>query len=253
MPHPDILGPAALIPLIIFILVALLLLVPIDLEGRVARGSDRPETRMRIGWLFGRLHKDVSIGGERGPSEKGAEHASEKVEEEDEEEEHEEEEEEEEGEAGRGRGSFRIALEVLRTEGFLGNLSRLLGGLLGALQVRNLSIDIRIGLPDPAETGEAVGILSAALAPLEALAPVRARILPSFAEEEIAGSVEGGLRIWPIKALPPIARFLLSSPAWRAGWRAASALWREGMPWKRWPGMRPLGWIEKRKSRRGKW
>lgn len=248
MTLPAILGPSALILLIIFILVALLLLVPIDLEGRVAMGRGAPETRMRIGWLFGRLHKDVSIGGERQPSKKGGEHASEKVEEEDEEEEH-----EEEGEARRGRGSFRIALEVLRTEGFLGNLSRLLRGLLGTLQLRSLSIDMRIGLPDPADTGEAVGLLSAALAPLEGFSPVRARIVPNFAGDEIAGSVDGGLRIWPIKAVPPIARFLLSSPPWRAGWKAASALWREGVPWKRWRRMRPLGWIEERKSRRGKW
>lgn len=246
MTLPAILGPAALILLIIFILLALLLLVPIDLEGRVARGGGAPETWMRIGWLFGRLHKDVSIGGEREPSVKGDEQSSEKVEEEDEE-------EGEEGEARRGWGSFRIALEVLRTGGFLESLSRLLRGLLGTLQVRNLSIDMRIGLPDPAETGEAVGLLSAALAPLEAFSPVRARITPSFAGEEIAGSVEGGLRIWPIKALPPIARFLLSPPAWRAGWRAASALWREGMPWKRWQGMGPLGKRQRRKSRRGKW
>ena len=253
MTLPAILGPAALILLIIFILLALLLLVPIDLEGRVARGRGAPETWMRIGWLFGRLHKDVSIIGEREPSEKGDEQSSEKVEEEDEEEEHEEEEEEEEIEARRGRGSFRIALEVLRTGGFLESLSRLLRGLLGTLQVRNLSIDMRIGLTDPAETGEAVGLLAAALAPLEAFSPVRAKIVPNFAEEEIAGSVEGGLRIWPIKALPPIARFLLSPPAWRAGWRAASALWREGMPWKRWQGMGPLGKRQRRKSRRGKW
>jgi|GEM_PF-343266 hypothetical protein len=249
MSHPAILGPAALILLIIFILLALLLLVPIDLEGRIARGGGAPETWMRIGWLFGRLHKDFTFSNELEPSEKGVEQAPEMggVEEE------EEEEKDEESEAGGGRGSFRIALEVLRTGGFLESLSRLLRGLLGTLQVRNLSIDMRIGLTDPAETGEAVGLLAAALAPLEAFSPVRAKIVPNFAEEEIAGSVEGGLRIWPIKALPPIARFLLSPPAWRAGWRAASALWREGMPWKRWQGMGPLGKRQRRKSRRGKW
>lgn len=250
MTIPAILGPAALVLLLLFALPALILLVPIDLEGRASRGRGAPETRMRIGWLFGRLHKDVSIGDERQPSQKRAEQASERR---GEEEKDDGEEEDEKREVRRGRGTFRIALEVLRTEGFIESLSRLLRGLLGTLQVRNLSIDMTIGLLDPAETGEAFGLISAALAPLEAFSPVRARIVPSFAGEEIAGSVEGRLRIWPIKAVPPIARFLLSSPAWRAGWRAASALRREGMAWKGWPGMRPLGWIEKRKSLRGKW
>ncbi|UEC42794.1 MAG: hypothetical protein METHAR1v1_870002 [Methanothrix sp.] len=255
MTIPAILGPAALVLLLLFALPALILLVPIDLEGRASRGRGPPETRMRIGWLFGRLHKDFTSSDELEPSEKEAEEASERRREEEghEEKEHEEEEEDEKREVRRGRGTFRIALAVLRTEGFLESLSRLLRSLLGTLQLRSLSIDMRIGLPDPAETGEAFGLISAALAPLKAFSPVRARIVPSFAGEEIAGSVEGGLRIWPIKAVPPITRFLLSSPPWRAGWKAASALWWEGMAWKRWRRMRPLGWIEERKSRRGKW
>ncbi|HPE63598.1 MAG TPA: hypothetical protein PLQ49_05780, partial [Methanothrix sp.] len=82
MTHPAILGPAALILqllLLLFVLMALLLLVPIDLEGRVSWGGDRPETRMRIGWLFGRLYKDVYSCGEREPSEReGGEAAPEK-------------------------------------------------------------------------------------------------------------------------------------------------------------------------------
>ncbi|MDF0590335.1 DUF2953 domain-containing protein [Candidatus Methanocrinis natronophilus] len=251
MTLPAILAPAALVLLLLFALLALILLVPIDLEGRASWGRGPPETRMRIGWLFGRLHKDFTSSDELEPSEKGVEQTSDM---EGEKEEHEEEEEEEgQREVRRGRGTSRIALGVMRTEGFLESLSRLLRGLLGTLQVRSLSIDMRIGLPDPADTGEAVGLLSAALAPLEGFSPVRARIVPSFAGEEIAGAVEGGLRIWPIKAVPPIARFLLSPPPWRAGWKAASALWRGEVPWKRWRRMRPLGWIEERKRRRGKW
>jgi len=132
-------------------------------------------------------------------------------------------EEEEEGEAEGGRGSSRIALEVLRTEGLLGNLARLLRGLLRAIRVQLLRIDLVIGLPDPAETGEAVGLLWAAIFPLDALIPLRATIVPSFSEEMLAGSAEGRLRIVPIKILPPLALFLLSPPALRAGVRAIRA------------------------------
>jgi hypothetical protein len=211
-----ILGSALLILLLLFILLALLLLIPIDMEGRVSIGGDRPETRMRIGWLFGRLHNDVSRGSdEREPSTEGEEEAPEKGKGEDE--------KEEGGEAEGGRGSFRVALDVLRTEGFLGKVAHLLRGLLGAIGVQLLRIDLVIGLSDPAETAEAVGLLWAALFPLEALAPVRSRIVPSFAEERLAGSAEGKLRIVPIKIVPPLARFLLSPPTWRAGWRAIRA------------------------------
>jgi hypothetical protein len=215
MSLPAILGFALLILLLLFILLDLLLLVPIDLEGRVSRGGDRPETRMKIGWLFGHLHKDVSRGAvEQEPSKEGEEQASKKDE---------DDEEEEDKETEGGRSSSRIALEVLRTEGVLRKIANLLRGLFGAIRVRSLEIDIRLGLPDPADTGEAVGLLWAILIPLEAVTPVRAKIEPTFSEEMLEGSAEGKLRIWPYKTVPPLIVFLLSPPTLRAGWKAIKA------------------------------
>lgn len=219
MTHPAILGPAALILqllLLLFVLLALLLLIPVDLEGRVARGGDRPETRLRIGWLFGRLQKDLFRGSEREPSKAWGEKAPPAEEEEGKEEEGER---EDEGE-GRGRSSPRIALELLRTRGFLRSLGDLLRGLFGAVQVQSLRIDLSVGLSDPADTAEAFGLMMAVLIPLEAVTPLRSQVAPSFSEERLAGSAEGVLRIAPIKIVPPLARFVLSPPAWRAGWRA---------------------------------
>jgi len=222
MTHPAILGPAALILqllLLLFVLLALLLLAPVDLEGRVARGGDRPEARVRVSWLFGRLQRDLFRGGEREPSKAWGEKAPPAEEEEGKEEEGER---EDEGE-GRGRSSPRIALELLRTRGFLRSLGDLLRGLSGAVQVQSLRIDLSVGLSDPADTAEAFGLLMAVLMPLEAVTPLRAEVAPSFAEERLVGSFEGRLRVVPIKILPPLARLLLSPPAWRAGWRAIRA------------------------------
>ena len=219
MTHPAILGPVALILqllLLLFVLLALLLLIPVDLEGRVARGGDRPETRLRIGWLFGRLQRDLFRGGEREPSKAWGEKAPPAEEEEGKEEEGER---EDEGE-GRGRSSPRIALELLRTRGFLRSLGDLLRGLFGAVQVQSLRIDLSVGLSDPADTAEAFGLMMAVLMPLEAVTPLRSQVAPSFSEERLAGSAEGVLRIAPIKIVQPLARFVLSPPAWRAGWRA---------------------------------
>ncbi len=219
MTHPAILGPAALILqllLLLFVLLALLLLIPVDLEGRVARGGDRPETRLRIGWLFGRLQRDLFRGGEREPSKAWGKKAPPAEEEEGKEEEGER---EDEGER-RGRSSPRIALELLRTRGFLRSLGDLLRGLFGAVQVQSLRIDLSVGLSDPADTAEAFGLMMAVLMPLEAVTPLRSQVAPSFSEERLAGSAEGVLRIAPIKIVPPLARFVLSPPAWRAGWRA---------------------------------
>lgn len=208
MTHLAILNSALLLLLLLLILLALLLLIPIDLEGRGSRGVDRPETRMKIGWLFGLLQKDVSRSAdEREPSENEEDKKEKKG---------------KEKEAKEGPGSSRIALEVLRTEGFLRNLAHLLRGLVRALRVQFLWIDIKLGLSDPADTAEAVGLLWAILIPLEALTPLRARIVPYFSEETLEGSVEGKLRIWPYKTVPPMIRFLLSPPTWRAGLKAIS-------------------------------
>jgi len=229
MALPPILGSALLILPLIFILLALLLVVPIDLEGKVARGGSAPQTRMRIGWLFGHLHKDVSRGSdERKPSAGGEEEAPEK-------EDDKEREETKRGERGvdrdeveekkpeGGLSSSRAALELLRTEGFLRNLTRLLRGLFGAVRVQFLKIEIKLGLEDPADTAEVVGLLWAVLIPLESLSPIKSRIDPSFSEEALEGSFEGRLRIVPIKIIPPLARFLLSPPTWRGGWRVIKA------------------------------
>lgn len=222
MALPAILGSALLILLLLFILLALLLLVPIDLEGSA------PQTRMRIGWLFGRLHKDVSRGSDqRKPSMGGEEEAPEKEEEDEEREEkgrvEKGEDRDEEKKPKGGLSSSRAALEVFRTKGFLRNLERLLKGLFGAVRVQFLKIDIKIGLEDPADTAEAVGLLWAVLIPLESHTPIRSRIEPSFSEEALEGSFEGRLRITPIKIIPPLAHFLLSPPTWRAGFRAIKA------------------------------
>jgi hypothetical protein len=212
MTLPPILDEAILILLLIFIMLALLLLVPIDLEGRLSIGGGAPQTRMRIGWLFRRLNKDVfSTDAEREPSAEGEEVAPKKGE------------EEEGGEAEGGRGSARVVLEVLRTDGVLGNLARLLRGLIRVVQVRSLKIDLVIGLSDPADTGEAVGLLWAALSPIEALTPVRSKIEPAFSEERLEGSFEGRLRIVPLRIIPPLAHFILSPSTWRAGLRAIRA------------------------------
>lgn len=214
MTPPPILDEAILILLLLFILLALLLLVPIDLEGRASIGGGAPQTRMRIGWLFRRLNKDVfSTDAEREPSAEGEEETPKKGE------------EEEGGEAEGGRGSARVVLEVLRTDGVLGNLARLLRGLIRVVQVRSLKIDIAIGLSDPADTGEALGLLWAALSPIEALTPVRSKIEPAFSEERLEGSFEGRLRIVPLRIIPPLAHFILSPSTWRAGLRAIRA-WR---------------------------
>ncbi len=174
-----------------------LLLTPVDLEGRMV-WNDRPETRIRIGWLFGLVHKD--LGGEE------------------EEKEREPPEDDEKKKKNKKRIDGREVLQIIRIEGMPGRLEELATGLISALRIRFFRVHLRVGLADPADTGRLLGLLWSMIAPLEAFFPMDAKIEPNFYEEVFGAEMAGVVRVWPIRVAPPVVRFLLSRPAWKAGW-----------------------------------
>jgi len=182
------------------LLLFLLLLMPVDLEGRMV-WDERPETRIRIGWFFGLVHKD--LGGE---------------EEEKEREPPEDDEKKNEKNKNKKRIDGREVLQILRIEGMPGRLEELVTGLVGALQIGFFRVHLRVGLVDPADTGRLLGLLWSMIAPLEAFFPMDVKIEPTFYEEVFGAEMAGAVRVWPFKAAPPVVRFLLSRPAWKAGW-----------------------------------
>lgn len=207
-----------LVPVIFFIL---LLLVPIDIEGRVILGN-RP--KVRIAWLFGLIRKDLfdetwtgkePIAQEREQLQKDE---AQKLPAETPEKEPE----------SKGQGlSSRDVLSIIRTEGLIGNLKRLLMGLPRALRVRRLKARLRMGFEDPADTGLAAGCLWSMIGYLESHYPLDMRIEPSFCEEALEGEGEGALRIWPALVVLPLLRFLLSRPTLKATWDAIRIITRK--------------------------
>ena len=200
--------------LVPFLFLLLLLLVPIDVEGGVVLGK-RPY--VRIVWLFGLIRKDLldETGSAKEPFS----------------EEHEQLQERETREppaqatkkepAGNGqRWSIRDVLSIIRTEGLIGNLKRLLKGLVGALRVRHLRARLRMGFEDPADTGQVAGYLWSAIGYLESLYSFDVKIEPLFCEEAMEGEGNGALRIWPALVVLPLLRFSLSRPTLQATWKA---------------------------------
>jgi len=177
------------------LLLFLLLLTPVDLEGRMV-WDERPETRIRIGWLFGLVYKD--LGGE--------------------EEEKESEPSEDDEKKKKKKIDGREVLQIIRIEGMPGRLEELVTGLIGALRIRFFRVHLRVGLADPADTGRLLGLLWSMIASLEAFFPMDAKIEPNFYEEVFGAEMAGVVRVWPFRAAPPVVRFLLTRPAWKAGW-----------------------------------
>jgi len=99
-----------------------------------------------------------------------------------------------------------------------GRLEELVTGLIGAFRIEFFRVHLRVGLADPADTGRLLGLLWSMIAPLEALSPMDAKIEPNFYEEIFGAEMAGAMRVWPIRVAPPVVRFLLSRPAWKAVW-----------------------------------
>ena len=112
-------------------LVVLVLAVPIDLSFSLEK-DERFRPRVRIGWLFGLVGKEVG-GGEKGKEPK---------------------QEEKPGKQGqRRKKSPRPFLAGIRTRGFPRHSLRFAKRMLRAIRVRELNLGLQVGLGDPAETG----------------------------------------------------------------------------------------------------
>jgi hypothetical protein len=161
--------------------------------------DERPETRIRIGWLFGLVHKD--LGGEKEEKEREPP-----------------EDDEQKNKKKKKKIDGREVLRILKIEGMSGSLEELVTGLIGALRIRFFRVHLRVGLADPADMGRLLGLLWSMIAQLEAFFPTDAKIEPTFYEEVFGAEMAGAVRVWPFRVAPPVVRFLLSRPAWKAGW-----------------------------------
>ena len=114
-------------------LVVLLLSIPIDLAFSYERGEGS-RSRMRIGWLFGLIGKE--LGGEKKGREKKPK----------------------ERKAKKGRRSFRGPLALNMARGFSGRLFLLARRLARSVQVRDVDVKFQVGTGDPAEMGPALWV-----------------------------------------------------------------------------------------------
>ena len=181
-----ILGPI----LGIFIFLIILLIVPIDLIFNISK-RDNIESRVRIGWLFGLIGKDISIRRKQ---------AKVKV-----------------NKEKKKKRSVKPLLAVVRTRGFLKRLLGFIRDIIRRIEIRNTYVHLTLGLADPADTG----FLFAAVTPLLTFAGVQKpsidiNIQPDFDQEKLWGYAKGDLRLYPIRFIKPLLLFIFSLTTLRA-------------------------------------
>lgn len=176
----------------IFLLFVLLLAVPVDLAFSVERDGNF-RLRMRVGWMFGLIGKDIG-GRKKKRREEGVEKEKPK----------------------KRRGSVKALLAALTTEGFPQKLFSFVRDILRLSKIRQLRMNFRIGLGDPAETGMLFAVLAPAMVVIRSFSSADIQLEPDFEQERLQGYCKGDIRAVPIKFVRPLIPFVFSTATMRA-------------------------------------
>lgn len=198
-------------------LVVVLLAVPVELALQVER-RERTRVDLLVGWLAGLVTQRITLAG--GPPETAppAPPAPPEVEEA---EEPPPAEPEPEGPSGLDRA--RQGLALVRSEGFLSHTGRWLKRLVTSFSVRRLSLWLRFGTGDPADTGRLYGRFQAAMPVAYATPSIDVDLRPEFERTVFEAGGELCLRVTPLRLIWVSLVYALSPTtlrAVRAAWRA---------------------------------
>ncbi len=171
----------------VVLLAVLLLSVPVDVAFAVGAPGDRT-ARVRVGWLFGLIAKDISSRRKRpAPARDGVRPVW-------------------RWPKGRRRDAA-LFVAFLKTKGVSGALVTAARRMRRGFRIRRLDAEVRLGFEDPADTGIACAAAWAVLAPFQLLAPVHIRLEPDF---------DGDVRVFPLLVAVGGLRFALSPAGLRA-------------------------------------
>ncbi len=177
----------------VFLLIVIgLLAVPLTLTFRLA-WPDVQDNSLRVGWAFGLVDARVPLSGT--DSDELAETAG-------------------ESSRRRKRGGGNV-LAAIRDRPFRQRLLRFVRDTWRAVQKRDLAMRMRIGLGDPADTGQlwaALGPLSGFLATLRDAA---IRLEPEFDDAVFEVDGRGQVRLVPLKLIALSLALVVSPTFWR--------------------------------------
>jgi len=178
--------------------VILLLAIPITLDFRIS-WPRAPRRDVELGWAFGLVHLRVPVGRATGKEGTTAEKSR--------------------ARRSKPRRKWRFG-SLVRHKPFRRRITRFAANLWRAVHKKDLELDVRLGLDDPADTGQLwafVGPVSGILADSR---EARIRIKPDFTEEILQLNGSGRIRIVPLQVICLAAALLLSPSIWAGIGRA---------------------------------
>jgi hypothetical protein len=181
----------ALLALAVAAIFAALLAIPVGLRFDASAGETL-EARLRVEWLFGRVARDLDL---RDMSR-----------------------------VDRFRGGFDWRrLSPLLREAFRDRVAQLLRRWGHWIDFDEVRVRARLGLDDPADTGQAMGLIQPLLAVCEAVPHVDVRVEPDFRSAAFEAELHGGVRAVPAGLLAPLVAFALSPETLRTFWSLRSS------------------------------
>lgn len=186
-----------LIGTVIFLsLIVILLAVPVTLTYQLS-WEETLSARIRLHWAFGLVRADVSPDLEKSRPDTPVT-ARKKA-----------------GRRARSKGRKTNLLAAIRQPPFRRRIYRFAADMWAAIHKRNVRLLVRLGLGDPAETGQ----LWAALGPLSAMFArihdIRISIEPDFLDSRLELDSSGTIRMIPLRIAVIVIGLLLSPPVWR--------------------------------------
>jgi len=187
----------------LIILFLVLLSLPLDVVARL-EVADRLEFKAGFRWCFGLVHKDFE---RKKPAEETKK--------------------EKKKWWRRRPPDLRRFTGVLRNGGFLRSLRLFVIGCLRQLHFRELQAHFRVGLGDPFETGMMFAFLAPAVLALDNIPSERVQLRPSFSLDGIYGEASGQVRVFPVRLIPPLLRFVFNLSTLKALKAMAAGRWKK--------------------------
>ena len=189
-------------------LIVLVLCVPLDAVFYLDVYG-KPKFGMRLEWLFGLVGKEIRARKKKAKVKRAEIRGKPR--------------------RRKRRDAVSGAFAILRTKGLLRQLNVLIKGILSCLEIRDLTMDFRVGLDDPADTGLLFAAINPATLFLSPSFPHRINLEPSFEGEAVLeGHGHGTVRLRPIRLSLPLLRFIFSLAAVRVIKKMVLAKWKKG-------------------------
>lgn len=181
-----------LIGTVIFLsLVVIVLAMPVTLTYQFS-WPKTPSADLRLIWAFGLVRTDVSPGsGEPEPERKKADRRR------------------------KSKGRQRNVMAAIREPAFRRRMLRFGADVWRAVHKKNVRLLVRLGLGDPADTGQLWAVLGPVSGILARRRDIRVSIEPDFIDWTLDVDSSGTVRIVPLHLVMIALGLLFSPPVWR--------------------------------------